>query len=380
MRTPLPATAALVCLLVALARLSFAIEIEDATTPPGVVMEVEPDTVIIGEDGAIPTDGDVAYEMDWCDSDDFHHRPDSHAPAGLGGDHTHKQGEWMVEYKYAYMNMQGMRTGTTSVTPVQAAAGAGTAASPTGMNMQMNMGHVMYGLTDCVTLYAMFMWTDLSMEHRFDPAGANVFFTTNNSDFDDLPIGALLKLYETCNSEWIGNLGLVLPTGDIGRQVRPGPPPPPGTFPYPMRTGSGHVSFRPGLTYKKWNDCGSLGVQAMGYIPLHDNYRDYREGAEARVSFWIARLITPCTSASFRVEGFWCDDYSGADPGLNPATVTTANPSAQGRSDVNLYGGLNTIRCGHRFAVEIGAPVYQDVQGYQLEQDLFLFASWSKAF
>ena len=70
-----------------------------------------------------------------------------------------------------------------------------------------------------------------------------------------------------------------------------------------------------------------------------------------------------------------------ANDGVTHAsTPTTANPSAQGRSNVNLFGGLNTIICGHRFGVEIGAPVYQNVQGFQLEQDLFLYSTWSKAF
>ena len=383
--------------------------VEDVVPEGNASSDEMPETVIIGEDGdhdhaghvqgdnLLSTDanGDVQYGMQWNgenqhadhshsdghdDHDDFHHRPDSHAPAGLCLDHTHEQGQWMVEYKFMHMTMQGMRTGTRSVTPAQAAAGAGAAASPTSMDMRMHMGHIMYGLNDCITLYTMLMWSDLTMDHRFLPAGPNIPFTTSNADFDDMSIGAVIKLYEDCNSEWIGHIGLTVPTGDIGRQVTPGPPPPPGRFPYPMRTGSGHVSLRPGLTYKQWNECGSIGIQATGYIPLHENYQGYNEGSEAQLSFWISRLVTPCTSVSFRAEGLWRDDFQGSDPTLNPALVTTANPRAQRRSNVNLFGGLNTIINGHRLAVEVGAPVYQNVQGFQLEQDLFVFSSWSKAF
>lgn len=330
------------------------------------------------EPDVVDVNGDIQYS-DHLHHDDFHSRPDSHAPAGLGADHAHGRGEWMVEHKFMYMNMQNMRTGTTRVTPLAALTAAGTAASPVDMNMMMHMGHVMYGLTDEVTIYAMIMWTENRMDHLLGPATP---FRAENSDFDDMVVGAVFNLYETSNSELIGHLGFTLPTGDIGQRVSTGPPPPPASFfPYPMRTGAGHVAIRPTLTYKQWNDFASIGIQAQTTIPLHKNYRGYSEGEEVQVSFWYSRLLTSTTSASFRVEGYWRDDFNGLDPALPLALVTTNRPDFQGRSNLNLYGGLNTIVCGgHRLAVEIGTPVYQNVQGFQLEQDLFLTTSWSKAY
>lgn len=341
----------------------------------------EPDTIIIGEDPpVVGEDGDVQFTLEDEHADDhgLAHRPDGHAPAGLMGDHVHKQGEVMFEYRFAYMNMQGMRQGTDSVTAQQAIAGAGTVASPKDMNMTMHMGHLMYGLSDDVTLYTMFMWNELGMDHV---TGGNVVFRTENSDFDDMVVGALFNLHKDCNSQWIGNLGISLPTGDIGQQVTTGPPPPPGSyFPYPMRTGAGTVNIRPALTYKTWNDCGSFGVQTQAIIPLHENYRDYSEGTEVFVTAWKAWLLSEHLSGSLRIEGLWRDNFHGADPQLPQGLVTTNRPDFQGRSNVNLYGGLNSIFNGHRFAIEVGTPVYQNVRGYQLEQDFFLFTSWSKVF
>ncbi len=386
MRLPLPALLAMFGAL----PLAHCLQADDDIVPPvpGMVIEERPETVVIGEDAHDYADGDLHYEMDSdehedChdDHDDFHHRPDSHAPAGVMADHTHKQGEWMTEYKFMYMNMQNMSRQTTQLTPQQVFDQTGVAVSPTDMNMKMSMAHIMYGLTDNITLYTMLMWTDLAMDHVPNPLGpVPVPFRIENSAFDDMIVGANINLYEDCNSQWIGSFGLVLPTGDIGRRIGPGVPPAGQVYPYPMRVGSGSISLRPALTYKRWNECGSIGVQAIGYIPLNENYRDYRLGSQARVSFWISRLLSESTSASFRVEGFWQGNVDGADPELNPAQVTTANPLWQGRSVMNLYGGLNKIVCGHRFAVEMGAPIYQNVRGYQLEQDFFLFTSWSKAF
>ena len=36
-------------------------------------------------------------------------RADSHAPIGVMGEHMHKKGEWMLSYRYMYMDMEGSR-------------------------------------------------------------------------------------------------------------------------------------------------------------------------------------------------------------------------------------------------------------------------------
>ncbi|MCA9267649.1 MAG: hypothetical protein KDA41_04235, partial [Planctomycetales bacterium] len=288
-------------------------------------------------------------------------------------------GKWMAEFKYMYMNMEGMRHGTQSLSAAQVFAQSGVPVVPIDMNMDMYMGHVMYGLTDDITLYTMFMWTELSMDHIVNPA-LTTRFRAENSDFDDMRVGALLRLCECDNSLWIGHLGLSLPTGDIGQRIGPGVPPAGQVFPYPMRTGEGHVSAIPGLTYKRWNDCGSMGAQVMSVIPLHENYRQYKEGVEVRVNWWVARLVHDNLSVSFRAEGYWRDNIDGRDPQAN-APVTTNRVDYQGRTNVNLYYGVNRTLCGgNRLALEVGHPVFQDVRGYQLEQDFFLFTSWSKGF
>ena len=88
-------------------------------------------------------------------------RVDSHAPAFLVGDHVHKAGEWMFEYKYSNMFMHGNRAGTRNLTPQQSLDFIGTppgvpaqdfyVATPLRMTMDMHMLHVMRGVTDNVT-------------------------------------------------------------------------------------------------------------------------------------------------------------------------------------------------------------------------------------
>lgn len=102
------------------------------------------------------------------DDGDHHHaavRPDTHAPAGLMGDHAHSAGEVMAEYKFMTMSMDDNRVGTDEVSDVAAltASGVSFMVAPTRMVMDRHMLHVMYAPSDRVTLYMMPMWTDYMM-------------------------------------------------------------------------------------------------------------------------------------------------------------------------------------------------------------------------
>ena len=97
-------------------------------------------------------------------------RPDSHAPINVMGDHTHNAGEWMVSYRYSYMEMNGLMNGDSSV-PSSAvhndstfSAGAGMRKAPTKMDMHMQMIGIMHAPTDEWTLMLMLMHHEKSMD------------------------------------------------------------------------------------------------------------------------------------------------------------------------------------------------------------------------
>ena len=323
-----------------------------------------------------------------------HNRADARGPAHIFGDHVHKRCEWMVEYLYMNMYMDGNRSGTDSLTVAEAftvgqALGTNNAATPTNMTMEMHMLHIMYGMTDEVTLYVMPMWWSNTMDHlRATPFGPNpplagTPFTTHNSGFGDLVFGGLWKIYETEYDEWIVNLGFSVPTGDIDRTTTV----PTGLvaqeFPYPMRLGSGTFDFRPGVTYKRFWEYWSMGLQAQFDLPLDRNTENYRMGNEYRANAWIARVLD-CEkrwAVSFRVEGLFRSNFVGADPNLNSATISTNDPDMRGGEFVNFgYGVMYRNPKLGRLSVEAAHRVYQNLRGVQLETDWSLAASWAKKF
>jgi hypothetical protein len=67
-----------------------------------------------------------------------------------------------------------------------------------------------------------------------------------------------------------------------------------------------------------------------------------------------------------------------------PAFLPPANPDFYGGDRLDLLFGVNLIGqkgaiCGHRLAAEFGFPVYQDLNGPQLETDYTFTLGWQKA-
>ena len=78
--------------------------------------------------------------------------------------HTHERGEWMVGYSFMYMEMDGNRDGTKDRSAGSVIAD-GFPVTPTDMSMEMHMFHVMYGITDKLTVMVMVPYIRKAMNH-----------------------------------------------------------------------------------------------------------------------------------------------------------------------------------------------------------------------
>ena len=206
------------------------------------------------------------------------------------GDHVHEPGEWMVEYKYSNMYMDGNRAGSSQLTDQRALNFIGSVppgvtemsaymATPTHMTMEMHMFHIMGGMTEDITAYVMPMWMSNTMDHL---RRNGTTFTTNNSGFSDLHFGALWRAYNGCSDELILNFHFSAPTGDIDNRTSV-PTGSPTEFPYPMRLGHGTWDALPGITYRSYWERASLGLQSTCLLPLGTNDSGYSVGKEYRL-------------------------------------------------------------------------------------------------
>ena len=212
-------------------------------------------------------------------------------------------------------------------------------------------------------------------------------FTTKTSGFGDLKLGALYSVYEKPGLQVILNGGLSLPTGSTTEEddvLTPMNMRPVLRLPYPMQLGSGTVDLEPGVTVNAGEGAFRLGAQYRATLRLGTNDEGYALGDRHQATAWVAYEVQPSVSISGRIAG----DFAGTIDGIDPmivAPVQTANPDFSGGDRLDALFGVNYIARagalkGHRLAVEFGLPVYQNLNGPQMETDWTLTVGWQKAF
>jgi hypothetical protein len=332
------------------------------------------------------------------------HRADSHAPIGVMGDHMHAKGEWMLSYRFMRMHMNNSLEGDNKISPDEIVTNVANPffgqpmqpptlrVVPLRMDMDMHMFGAMYAPTDWLTLMLMGSYINKDMDHLtyMGPAGLTVLggFTTRSSGFGDTKISGLVRLYDDDTHHVHLNAGISLPTGSINESddvLTPTGARPKLRLPYPMQLGSGTFDFLPGVTYTGKSADVGWGAQFSGVIRLEDdNSKDYSLGDEYRISAWGSYSWKPWISTSVRLAGQTIDQIDGQDPRI-VAPVQTADPDNQGGERVDLLLGVNLLGqsgaiAGHRIALEYGSPIYQDLNGPQLETDWTFTIGYQKAF
>lgn len=357
-------------------------------------------------DSRLPASGGV--HMSLQEDGEFKHAPraDAHGPIGVMGEHRHHQGELMLSYRTMRMQMEGNLIDENSVSPEQIVTTVPNRffgqpmqpptlrVVPTEMSTDMQMLGAMYGLTDRVTLMAMLPYIDKNMDHITfkGPVGTTRLgrFTTEADGVGDISFGGLIGLYDqkTADGEQHLNLllGLSAPTGSItemGRILTPMGTTPTVRLPYAMQLGSGTWDFLPGIVYTARSGNVSFGGQYRGTIRLEDeNDEGYAWGDKHLVTGWAQYQWAPWVSNSVRLAYQDLDNISGIDPQI-VGPVQTANPDFYGGDRLDLLFGVNLIGqrgaiCGHRLAAEFGVPVYQRLNGPQLETDYTFTVGWQK--
>ena len=327
-------------------------------------------------------------------------RADAHAPIGVMGDHTHARGEIMLSYRYMHMDMSGNRTGTKDLSASEIAT---TVANPffgapmqpptlrvvpTSMTMDMHMVGAMYAPTDRLTLMAMFHYLDKEMDHTTfaGAVGDTVLgtFTTRTKGMGDTRLAGLLDFAGGNDYRFHLTLGLSLPTGDIEETdqiLAPNGMQPSPRLPYPMQLGSGTYDLIVGLTFaEEWARFG-WGSQWQSLVRLGENDEDYTLGDEHQLTVWSSYLLSEFVSVSARASYLHRGSIDGADP-LIVAPVQTADPSNHGLDRVDVAAGVNWLLPGqkNRLSLELSTPVYQDLDGPQLETDWTLALGYQLVF
>lgn len=286
----------------------------------------------------------------------------------------------MVGYHYMYMDMDGNRDGTSDVSNSQVLAQFPV--TPISMTMEMHMFSLMYALTDDLTVMVMSNYQRKNMDHVTRMGG---FFSTSSDGLGDTTALANYVFYRTPGDKHLLSAkgGVSFPTGSIDEKDFL----PTGfaRLPYPMQLGSGTYDIKLGGTYQYFQDNWSLGLNTMGTIRTGENDNDYRLGNELELDTWFSYEWFEWLTTTVKLQGKSWGDIDGADPQLNPAVVPTADPDRRGGTrvdllfDIELYAPRGTFK-GNTIGLQIGAPIYENLEGPQLSTNWLGMVGWQWVF
>ncbi|MAU53445.1 MAG: alpha-amylase [Roseovarius sp.] len=331
------------------------------------------------------------------------HHMHRHGPVGLPGRHQIPQGRVVLIYRLGAMAMSGIRSGTddlgeTALVTTVPNAFAGMPGQPPTIRMapvemtgEMHMLGAMYGASDRLTLMGMVPYLRKSMTMRTyaGPVGTTVLgeSTARTDGLGDIRLGALWSLRDKGRSRVTFGLGLSLPTGSItetGRMLSPMGTTPEMRLAYSMQLGSGTHDLHPALTWENGRGPVNWGGQVRAILRLGENDEDYRLGHEAALSGWLSYRAAPWISYSARLEYRYADRIHGRDPQIMGPSLG-ADPRNYGGHYITLHAGADIAPKrgalkGHRIGLELGLPLYQDLNGVQSKTDWVLALAWRKPF
>ncbi len=316
-------------------------------------------------------------------------------PAGVMISHVHKKHEWMVSYRNMYMNMNGMLSGTTATTKNDVFVNYLMATNK--MSMDMHMVMAMYGVTNKLTLMAMFNYNVASMSMSMldtgtpHTHGGMVMGSTAGSmnmrtaGIGDIKVQVLYSLVKRLRHQLLLSGGISIPTGSI--QLKGGLESmyPNQRFPYAMQLGSGTLDLMPGINYLYQKGKVTMSSQLTSVIRAGYNSIGYKLGNEAASNSWLAYQWHRIISSSIRMEAFMANKIYGYDPTLYYYNEPSANPYNYGGKKVNVFlGSVFQFKRGilknNRFGIEYGQPIYQNLNGIQMKIKQAINASWAITF
>jgi hypothetical protein len=282
-----------------------------------------------------------------------------------------------VGYSWERIRYQGLATGTKDLTPDYVRDVLGYTSTLRSLEVTVHTIELAYAPHPRVTLVAELPLLKKEIE-RLDfatPGACNGVRCQHQADgVGDLRFAMIVPFIRKGSESSQVHVGFDAPTGAIRRQG--------GTerrLPYLAQVGNGTWDFEWGWTYKGELDWIAWGGQALGRHPIARNGLDYREGSRFTGRIWIALRLFAGIDLSLRGEWEKQNEIEGFDRSLRPSVDPAEDPELYDRSTLRLAPGLSLpipLLAEQRVGVEVALPVYQELDGPQLEEDWGVKVAW----
>ncbi|MFN8438573.1 MAG: transporter [Cytophagales bacterium] len=299
-------------------------------------------------------------------------------PAGVMYSHLHSKNEWMLSYRYQFMNMKNWNH-NVSQDEVFKTYNMSTDA----MRMHMHMLMLMYGISDRFTVMLMGHYMSKSMNmlmfgsSSHNHGGASMSHQMYTQGLADSKLILTYGLVNSHNHRLLISSGLGLPTGNMQLKGDSSTMYPNKRYPYMMQLGSGSFEFPLAMSYIYQNNKLSIGNQFDVNFRIRTNVLNYKWSPEINNSTWVAYKFLKNTSISLRAENKVLSKILGTDASLYYLAEPAANSNNYGGYVLQTTFGFNQyFDLGPLYACKLGLeagmfPV-QNLYGLQLQNHFIL--------
>lgn len=313
------------------------------------------------------------------------------APLGVFGVDMPAKGKLVLTFAPSISSLRDSQIGTTSVSPQYIVSNVISNTTPVGRHLlRMVPNHlnvdaegfaVAYGLTPNVTVVGSvpLVQKSVDMEAFKGLSGTTPlgYSTGKTSGVGDASLATVVRVYRDRINQVNLNLGLSLPTGsttDTMNLLLPN-----GTAPtkrgfYAMQPGTGTVDGLAGVAYSGALSRWSWGAAYRGRLPVDRNSQGWAYGDLHEVNAWGGYSLLPGLEATLRLNATTQGRIRGDDPVIL-GYAQGAEPLFYGGRQISAFAGV--VVSGRYFALpaaqiglEVGAPMYQDLNGPQLAREL----------
>ena len=252
---------------------------------------------------------------------------------------------------------------------------------PTEIRQEVTALQIAYDFSDGVTLRGQIPLVHQSTDHISIVPGYDEF-NISSSGLGDIVFIADKIIARSPNSVWRAGAGISLPTGSIDEEGDTPRAPGDQQLPYTMQLGSGTWDFPLLVSYQKYGQRFTWGLEGQARIRTGKNDRDYRLGNTYGLGSWVERNISSDVVLGIRADYLSRGTIRGGDESLTvpipgfPYPAPVVDPSAFGgdQIDVSLYVTA-TISEGWRLRLRYERPAWLDLNGPQTALDHTLAVS-----
>lgn len=302
-------------------------------------------------------------------------RPDEEPPIGVLGAGLAAAGEMTIAWSWAGVGGGSPRTGSKEATTQEVLdEGYGFAATSSQIEEHRFTFHL--ELHEGLNVELVLPYRDARAD-VFGPSGKTRMRTNG---LGDLEVGALWNSARDNGGTRSYGLGISLPTGST---TSTGVDPNGGDsrLPYALQPGSGAWSLIPRAHWLGQTEDWSWGYGGQYVVRLREGGASWNKGNEIKLGAWAAHRIDRDMSISLRIEGRHSNGIDGRESTIDASISNLHDPDNTGGTLIRLFGGYNFVGTrGNRFAAEIGVPLHDDVDGFQLGTATTYGLGWRYSF